>query len=273
MKLPALQRHNTSRNLYDWPKHFLYKGLSSKRATKAQRESNVVMSPVFDPLNIILLAVAVIMLWRLKSVLGQRTGNERPPLDTTVFKPKQQQQAETPLPTAEADSSATESNIPVWAGYAVEGSPLAKDLEAIAASDTTFKLHPFVEGAKRAYEMVLEAFAKGDKAKLKSLLGKEVFESFAEAIDTRAKDGSNIVFQFVGVSKTEIDRASLEGKRASITLKFRSDMIHALVSKDGETLEGDAKTIRDVEDIWTFERDVSARDPNWKLVSTDDEIG
>ena len=232
------------------------------------------MSPVFDPLNIILLAVALIMLWRFKSVLGQRTGNERPPLDTTIFKPKAPQ-TEVPAegPIIVGDHSVAESNIPVWAGYAIEGSPVATSLEAIASANSDFQLGPFVDGAKRAYEIILGAFAEGNKASLKPLLGAAVFDSFSEAIDLRNKEGSKIVFQFVGVSKVEIDRASLEGKRASLTLRFRCDMIHALVSKAGETLEGNAKSIRDVEDIWTFERDVSARDPNWKLVSTDDEIG
>jgi predicted lipid-binding transport protein (Tim44 family) len=232
------------------------------------------MSPVFDPLNIILLAVAVIMLWRLKSVLGQRTGNERPPLDPAIFKPKTvNTEAKPAEPAVGNEHSAAESTLPIWAGYTTEGTPLAQSLESIATSDPAFNLQQFIDGAKRAYEMILERYANGDKAGLKPLLGPEVFDSFVEAIDARTKEQSKMLFQFVGVSKTEIDRASLSGKRASITLKFRSDMIHAILNKDGEAIDGDSKSVREVDDIWTFERNVAARDPNWKLVSTDDEIG
>jgi predicted lipid-binding transport protein (Tim44 family) len=160
-----------------------------------------------------------------------------------------------------------------WEGLAEEGSPAAKALEAIAKASPDFHGPTFAEGAKRAYEMILSAYAAGDKQALKPLLGRDVAETFFRSIDSRARDGASVVFQFVGVNKVTVERAALEGRTASITLRFRSDMIHALRDKSGETIEGDARAVRDVEDIWTFERDTSSRDPNWRLVATDDDIG
>jgi predicted lipid-binding transport protein (Tim44 family) len=92
-------------------------------------------------------------------------------------------------------------------------------------------------------------------------------------IERRKAEGSNLVFQFVGVNSVKIEMAALEDSVASLTLRFNSEMIHALRTKDGVVTEGDDKAVRTVEDVWTFERDTKSRDPNWKLVATDDDIG
>ena len=230
------------------------------------------MSPVFDPLNIILLAIAVIVFWRFRSVLGQRTGAERPPLDPAVFKPRAKQATETqpvePDPAIDAGPPK-----PVWHGYAAEGSSVAKGLEAIVAADPDFNAGKFVQGAERAYEMVLDAYAKGDRNMLKGLLGPEVFESFTSAIAAREAEGAKTVFKFVGNTASEIVRAGLDGKKSQVTLQFSAEMILATVTSDGTTRDGDTSRIRGVEDTWTFERDSKSRDPNWKLVSTDDDLG
>ena len=228
------------------------------------------MTPGFDPLNIILLAVAIIIFWRLKVMLGQRTGTEKPPLDLGRLK-------ETPRPETDnviqlpGQRSAPESNVPVWKGHAAEGSETAKGLEAIAALTKDFNTAQFMSGAKSAYEMILEAFAASDRQALKPLLSKEVFESFTAALDERAKLGQSMVFQFVGVKSADLGKAVLAGKRAQLTIRFRSDMISALTNKDGTIAEGDPKAVQDVSDLWTFERDTQSKDPNWKLVATDDD--
>jgi predicted lipid-binding transport protein (Tim44 family) len=243
---------------------------------EATKSSSSEMSPVFDPLNLILLAIAIIVFWRLKSVLGQRTGTERPPADVTVLKPRRERRLPVEPPPDIASGPATEESkpsAPVWAGFAEKGSATAKGLDAIAKASVTFDAAQFLEGAKAAYEMILSAFAGGDKAALKPLLAREVNDSFAAAMDRRAKNGSSLVFQFVGVKSAKIERAELANRTASITVRFVSDMIHGLIDKSGQLVEGDAKAVRSVEDVWTFERDVASRDPNWKLVATEDAIG
>ena len=232
----------------------------------------------FDPLNILLLAVALVVFWRLRSVLGSRTGTEKPPLDPFGSKrgELQKDQAQdsvlrfpqtAPAPAPEEDDR--EPAAPVWTGFAEPGTELAAALEQIAEKDPQFTPRSFVEGAKMAYEMIVDGFAKGDKAALKNLLSKEVFDGFARAIDDRQAQGQRVDSRFVGIDKATMQSASLVGgKKASITMAFVSELITATYDRAGEVIEGDPKEIREVTDVWTFERDVTSRNPNWKLVAT-----
>ncbi len=127
----------------------------------------------------------------------------------------------------------------------------------------------FLEGAKLAYEMIVEAFAKGDKPALKNLLSKEVFDGFAKAIDSRSQAGEKLDFQFVGFEKVDFTSVALAGKRASIVVKFASQMISATYDKAGALIDGNPREVRDITDIWTFERDVAQKDPNWRVVATE----
>lgn len=231
------------------------------------------MNSLFDPLNLILLAIALVVFWKLRSVLGTRTGFERPPAEPVVLKPRGGAAAPAEPASPPLGVEDREPPKPVWHGYAEEGSAIARTLEAIVQKSPDFRVGPFIDGAKLAYEMILQAYADGNKQALKPLLGPDVMQSFSAAIDRRKAEGSRFVFQFVGVDKATLTRAELNGRTALLTLVFRSQMIQGVVSRDGETVEGDDKMIREVEDIWTFERDVTSRDPNWILVATDDDIG
>lgn len=232
----------------------------------------------FDPLNILLLAVALVVFWKLKSVLGTRTGNERPPIkpyepkqNGTVKTPEQngtvirfpdQTKVERPAPAEE------EAPAPVWTGIAEPGSALAATLEDIVRADPAFSPKSFVEGAKVAYEMIVDAFAKGDKAALKGLLASDVYDGFAGAIDARNKAGQRIESRFVGIDRAKLTAASLSGNRAALTVEFDSELISATYGKNGEVVEGNPGTVQQVTDVWTFERDVTSRNPNWKLSAT-----
>lgn len=233
----------------------------------------------FDPLNILLLAVALVVFWRLRSVLGTRTGTEKPPFDpfeskrseaptaqdasgTVVRFPQNAQQPTT------GDASDKDPPPPVWTGFAEAGSPLAAALEQLAHADPAFSPKAFIEGAKLAYESILDAFAKGDKAALKNLLSKDVFDEFARAIDSRMSQGQRVESRFVGIDKATIQQASLNGSRATVTMAFTGELITATYDKSGQVIDGDPKEIKDVNDVWTFERDVTSRNPNWKLVAT-----
>jgi predicted lipid-binding transport protein (Tim44 family) len=226
------------------------------------------MSSAMDPLNLILLAVAAIVVWRLWAVLGTRTGLEKPPI---VLAPVPEKTGPKPVEDVrEGEVLEPENRDPVWKGFATEGSDAAKGLEAIAQRSAGFTAGSFVRGATAAYEMVLEAYAKGDKQALKPLLSKELLDSFVSAIDARAAKGEAMSFQFVGVKTAEIARAMLNGNKAQVEVAFASEMISATKDKTGAVLEGDEKSIRTIEDRWTFERDVTSRDPNWKLIATED---
>jgi predicted lipid-binding transport protein (Tim44 family) len=221
---------------------------------------------LLDPLNIILLAAAAFVVWRLFGVLGQRTGNEGTGFDPFA-KPS-------PAPVKDSDSrpdtrsDPAQAAKPVWEGVTQEGTDLARSLEDIAKSDPSFNVPQFLGGAKLAYEMILEAYAKGDKPTLKPLLAREVMDEFSAAIDDRMAAGHTAFLQFVGVKNASVEHAALVGKRAQVTVAFLSEMISATVDRNGETVDGDQKGIRDIADRWTFERDVSSRDPNWRLIDT-----
>jgi predicted lipid-binding transport protein (Tim44 family) len=233
------------------------------------------MSQPFDPLNLLILGIAVVLLFKLRNVLGTRTGNER------RYDPvqRQEQQADPRrddnvihIPGREvrgdADSAA-EAATPVWQGYAEAGSPLAGGIEKIAAVDPGFSPRSFLEGARIAYEMIVQAFADGDKKALKPLLSREVFDGFSAAIDTRQRNGETLESKFVGIDNSKIVAAELAGKKASVTVRFISDLIAATRNRAGDVIDGDAAKVRRITDVWTFERDVASRDPNWRLVSTE----
>jgi predicted lipid-binding transport protein (Tim44 family) len=240
------------------------------------------MNELFDPLNLVLAAIALMVVWRLRSVLGQRTGTERPPIDP--YAPPRRTNGGAPVETASGKvldfpSSKEESakkaevdlepKVPIWTGYAKAESPLAAGFEKLAQADPAFQPREFLEGAKLAYEMIVEAFAKGDKPALKNLLSREVFDGFTKAIDSRSQAGEKLDFQFVGFEKVDFMSVSLTGKRANIVVKFASQMISATYDKAGTLIDGNPREVRDITDIWTFERDVAQKDPNWRVVATE----
>lgn len=236
----------------------------------------------FDPFNLLLLAIALVVFWRLKSVLGTRTGNERPPFDPFGTERKGQdgsdkseaetkilrfpQQDEEAAPAKAGDEN--EAKPPVWTGYAEAGSPIATGLERLVSADQSFDPKSFIEGAKMAYEMVIDAFARGDKPTLKTLLARDVLDGFAKAIDSREALGQRMESRFVGIDSATIHGVTLNGSKARITVEFISELISATLSKSGEVIDGDPNQIREITDVWTFERDTKSRNPNWLLVAT-----
>ncbi|MHA7775552.1 Tim44/TimA family putative adaptor protein [Roseibium sp. M-1] len=239
------------------------------------------MNEIFDPLNLLLLGLAVFILFRLRSVLGKRTGNERPPFDP-YSKPEQPRDRANgnssdnviPLPNQSTDelepveTQGAGGNV-VIDKVAPAGSALNSALKQILSVDRSFEPEPFLEGARAAYEMIVMAFADGDKKALKNLLSREVYEGFVTAIDDREKRGETIESTFVGIDKAEIVEAALKGPTAQVTVKIHSQLISATRDRAGEVVDGDPAKVTEVIDIWTFARDTTTRDPNWKLVATE----
>lgn len=234
------------------------------------------MTEVFDLTTLIFLVLAVVIFLKLRSVLGSRTGHERPPYDPySPREPANDDKVVTlPGPRKAGEGRETQpAPAPVsarnWGNLAPAGSPLAENLTAIASADPDFAPDQFLEGARMAYEMIVTAFADGDRKQLKTLLGPAVYEGFAAAIADRETRGQKVTSTFIGIDDATIVDAGLKGTDARVTVKFRSELISATLDRDGKVVDGDAKKVREVTDIWTFERDTSSRDPNWRLVATE----
>jgi predicted lipid-binding transport protein (Tim44 family) len=235
------------------------------------------MNGTFDILTLLFLVIAVVIFLRLRSVLGRRTGNERPrydPYSAQDANGKPVRDNIVTLPRGEPARPAEQQPLDEATfarrlkDIAPEDSDIAQKLSAIAQQDRSFDPKHFMQGARAAYEMVVTAFAQGDRKTLKQLLSREVYDSFASAIDDRERAGETVDFKFVGISKAEITDAEVLGRAAHITVKFISELITATRNKAGEVVDGDASRIGEVTDIWTFAREIAARDPNWRVVAT-----
>ncbi len=230
-----------------------------------------------DPLTIISALVALFVIWKLRSVLGERTGLEKPPTNPFVDRRPDQAASPKPSPLSGGNDNVVRlpgAALPVpadsgrWRPYAEPGSPVAAGLDAIVAADPGFEVSAFVEGAKIAYEAVITAFAAGERKTLQNLLAKEVYESFDAALNERARRGETLTTTFVSMDEAKIEAAALEGKTARITTRFASKQISATHAAGGALTDGSPDRVVDMDDIWTFARDVTSRDPNWKLVAT-----
>jgi len=232
---------------------------------------------VFDIYTIIFLALAVFIFLRLRSVLGQRTGRERPPYDPysardAVRSPATDKVVTLPPQPAETVSRPVEVPPPPadrWKDLAESGSSVASGLDAIAAADTGFDAKHFITGARAAYEMIVTAFAEGDRRQLRGLLSREVFDGFDGAISERESRGETVESRFVSIDSSAITAAELRNRAAQITVRFVSKLISATRDRSGTVIDGNAERVTDVTDVWTFARDVSSRDPNWKVVATE----
>jgi predicted lipid-binding transport protein (Tim44 family) len=234
------------------------------------------MQDVFDIYTIIFLALAVFIFLRLRSVLGQRTGRERPPYDPYAARESARPAAEkiVALPNRTPEAVAAKPAEPVepsarWKGVAALGSSLATGLDAIVGADANFDHKHFLTGARAAYEMIVNAFAEGDRRTLKNLLSREVYDGFEAAITEREKRGETVESRFVSIDNAEITAAELRGRIAQLTVRFQSKLVSVTRDKDGNAIDGSADKVTDVTDVWTFARDLSSRDPNWKLVATE----
>jgi predicted lipid-binding transport protein (Tim44 family) len=233
---------------------------------------------VLDIYTIIFLALAVFIFARLRSVLGQRTGRERPPYDPfSRAEPGKPVPADNVVPIANKGAEngpdrtieATAEKPDRWAGIAEAGTPLASGLDAIARTEPGFNARHFLNGAKAAYEMIVTAFAAGDRKTLKGLLARDVFDNFATAIGERESRGETTESRFVALEKSDITHAEVKGNAMQITVRFLSQIASTTKNKEGEPVPGSPNGMTDITDVWTFARPVGANDPNWKLVATD----
>lgn len=210
---------------------------------------------------VVIAMVAGVILFRLYSVLGRRTGHERPPRPfrfgggTGDAKPDNV----VPLPAPQRAIEAQASD------------PVSQGLASIRQADRNFDKDHFIGGARHAYEMIVTAFAAGDRATLKPLLSAEVYGAFESGMKAREDRHEKMEFTFVGFKDLSIAHAEMKGRMAEVTVSFQAQFISATKDANGAVVEGDPKTVRDVTDLWTFARDTRSGDPNWSLVATHGE--
>jgi predicted lipid-binding transport protein (Tim44 family) len=224
------------------------------------------MSDGFAYLDIIFFAmIAAFIAFRLRSVLGRRTGNERrrpDPFqapaanrtnDNVVSLPERGRPAEV-VPDAPASAAPDQ--------------PLDVAIASVRRVDRSFNPEEFLQGARAAFTMIVEAFARGEKDALRPLLAPDVFQRFSTAIDDRSRRGETLSTELVAIHAAEISGAGTEGSRVRVTIRFESDQVNVTRNTQGEVVEGDPSAVERIVDIWTFERDSRSRDPNWQLVET-----
>jgi predicted lipid-binding transport protein (Tim44 family) len=233
------------------------------------------MNGFFDFYTILFLVLAVVIFLRLRNVLGRRTGNERQPFDPySAPKPNGSGGGDkvVNLPRRGDEgrlARSAETLADDWGDIAPAGSDLAKNLTAIRQADPDFHPVHFLDGARAAYEMIVTAFAEGDRQTLKNLLSREVYDGFVGAIADRESRGETMTTNFVGIDKAQITDAALRGRTAHVTVRFVSQLVTVTRDQNDNVIQGDPKHVSEVTDIWTFARDAGARDPNWKLVATE----
>ena len=212
---------------------------------------------------VILALVALFIGLRLYSVLGERTGHEQQP----ILKPADQDPrveprvAQPPATAPTADNGADLAYVPL-AGPGVR---------AILAADPSFDVARFLEGAKSAYRLILEAFWKGDLDTLKPHVDAHVFDTFAAAVEQRKKEGLTLDNRLVTIEQTVISEANVERSVALVTVRFEADIAAVTRNAEGQVVAGSMSDAVQTRDLWTFRRDLASRDPNWLLIETDEE--
>jgi len=209
---------------------------------------------------LVLLAVAVFLILRLRNVLGTREGFEKKPV------PMSEREA-MPRRDFEVIEGGPDTDI---TDHVEDGTPSAKALGAMKMAEPGFNVSEFLGGARGAYEWILMAFERGDLDEVRGFLSEEVYEAFESVVHARADEGLTVEAEFVGVRETalvdaEFDRDSKEGE---ITVRFVGELAFAVRNADGDVVEGNPGEIKRQRDVWTFGRVFGSDDPNWRLVAT-----
>ena len=204
------------------------------------------MSEAFQYIDILILAIiAGIVLLRLRSVLGRRTGHEK--TDKTSYNYETpQQSSEEKVVTIEPKASSS------------------------AREDGWFDQDDFLRGASNAYETIVTNFENGNKDALKPLLSSEVLNSFTSVIDERNSKNETVEFNFIGIEKSEIVHKDLKKNPMEVTVRFISEMITCIKNSKDEVISGSLNQVQKITDVWTFEKIKDKKTSNWLLTATSD---
>ena len=220
------------------------------------------MGSDFHSLDLIFLAlVAVFIILRLRSVLGKRTGHEGRPEDWRA--------GPTPARVEQpVEDNVVDLNTRRAPQEVLPQGPLGDGIRDILRHDPSFNSRQFTEGARMAFEMIVDAFAAGNKKVLRPLLHDDVYQPFAQAIDDHVAKGEVVDTELVGILSADVVEARMDGKYALVTVLFVSEQVNLIKDHEGRVLEGDPNYVAEIRDLWTFRRETTSNDPNWQLFTT-----
>lgn len=212
---------------------------------------------------LVLAGVALFLILRLRNVLGTREGFEKPTLPREAEAgPRRPARPDFEVIEGGPDRDITD--------HVAEGTAAADALARMKASDPSFNVSEFLDGAKQAYEMILMAFERGDLRSVRPFLSDDVHEAFASVVDARADQGLTVEANFVGVREVTLTDAAFDPdtRLGEVTVKFVGELTSVVRDANGEIVEGSPSEIKRQRDVWTFARVMDAEDPNWQLVAT-----
>jgi predicted lipid-binding transport protein (Tim44 family) len=226
------------------------------------------MGEGFQFLDIVLFAmVAAFLVLRLRSVLGKRTGHDQTRQDP-ISQRNQDPENEgnvVEMPNLRKDDAPIDID-PV--ADLDPDDPLVAGVTEIRAADSSFHPAEFADGARGAFEMIVQGFAEGDTETLKMLLADDVFDNFNVAINEREDASETLETTIIGIKSSDVIEAAMDGRNAVVTVKFVSEQVNVTRDTEGRIVDGDPNQVSEITDIWTFSRDPKSRDPNWKLIET-----
>jgi predicted lipid-binding transport protein (Tim44 family) len=228
--------------------------------------------PEIDLPTVIFAVVALFVAWKLRSVLGMRQDSDRPGGLVAPLR-RVPNGANPPIAQPEAARPALSPQAPAdrWKGVAEPDPAVWSGLDAISEADRSFAPQAFLAGARGAYDMVVHAFAAADSDTLRSLMAPEAFGNFDNAIRARAAASQTMTTTVVSIDNASIVGAELIRSTAQLRVRFVAKLVSVTRDKQGEVVDGSPNTVVDHIDLWTFDRDVRSRDPNWRLTQTESE--
>ncbi len=211
---------------------------------------------------LVLAAIAVFLILRLRSVLGSREGFEKPPVPLQPSAAEKAQRRGFEVIEGGPDRDISD--------HAPDGSEAAHALAAMKMAEPGFSVSEFLQGARGAYEMILMAFETGDLEKVRDFLSEDVFESFEAVVQARREQGLTVDATFMGIRELTLHDATFDRdtRQADIAVRYVGEMTSVVRNAEGEIVEGDPKSVKKMRDVWTFSRQMGSNDPNWQLVAT-----
>ena len=219
----------------------------------------------FQFIDIIILAMAAgFIVLRLRSVLGRRTGHEPP--QTPPAADNFGRSPDNVVPMPQAPRRGREGALDIEPAY--QGTELEAGLVQLKMADPNFSVARFLEGAAKAFEMIVAAYAKHDTDTLKPLVSDDVYAGFASSIQDREDRGETAETELVVLKPPKLESIEVVDGRALVAVRFQSEQVNVIREKSGTVIEGSRDHVESVTDVWTFAHDVASRDPNWILVAT-----